>query len=96
MELGIIEDALPQSNNIIESDIENKPFRGVRAIILVILLNCFFVAGITLFYLYLNTVNEVTKKRILDYIIVSGALIAIPMLYRLGDLSKGGPNFYYI
>jgi len=35
-------------------------------------------------YLYLNSVDEVVKKRLMDYCIVGGGLIGIPMLYRLG------------
>ncbi|XP_052859405.1 uncharacterized protein LOC128266728 [Drosophila gunungcola] len=96
MDVRNVEDGLPQSINIVKPDNKDKPFRAVTALIMVILLNACFIAGIILLYLYLNTVNEGTKQRILDFTIVGGALISIPMLYRMGDLSKNRPNFYYI
>ncbi|XP_017113532.2 uncharacterized protein LOC108136719 [Drosophila elegans] len=96
MDVRIVEDGLPQSIKMVKPDNKDKPFRAVTAIIMVILLNACFIAGIILLYLYLNTVNQVTKQRILDFIIVGGALVSFPILYRMGDLSKNRPNFYYI
>ncbi|XP_017004878.2 uncharacterized protein [Drosophila takahashii] len=96
MELGIIEDGVPESTNLVEPDTKNNPIRIVRATLMVILLNVCLVAGTIPIYLYLNTFTEVIRERFMDFILVGGGLIAIPTLYRMGDLSKGRHNFYYI
>ncbi|XP_039494573.1 uncharacterized protein LOC120453788 [Drosophila santomea] len=96
MELGIVENGQEESINLVETDNKDKPFRAVWMILMAILINFCLMALSVPLYLYLNSVNEVVKQRLMDYILVGGALIGIPMLYRLGDLSKGRPNFYYI
>ncbi|XP_002096419.2 uncharacterized protein LOC6535796 [Drosophila yakuba] len=96
MELGIVENGQEESINLVETDNKDKPFRAVWMILTAILINFCLMALAVPLYLYLNSVNEVVKQRLMDYILVGGALIGIPMLYSLGDLSKGRPNFYYI
>ncbi|XP_037727703.1 uncharacterized protein LOC119558333 [Drosophila subpulchrella] len=99
MELEIIENGIPESTNLIAPDdipTNNDPIRAIRLIIMVIILNVCLIMGTVPIFLYMNTLTEVIRERFLDFILVSGGLISIPMLYRMGDLSKGRPNFYYI
>ncbi|KMZ02441.1 uncharacterized protein LOC27206791 [Drosophila simulans] len=96
MELGILENGQDESVSLVETDDKDKPKAAAWIIIMVILLNTSLIALAIPIYLYLNSVDEVVKKRLIDYCIVIGGIIGIPMLYRLGDLSKGRPNFYYI
>jgi len=63
---------------------KDKPKGAAWIIIMVILLNACLIALAFPLYLYLNSVDEVVKKRLMDYCIVGGGLIGIPMLYRLG------------
>ncbi|XP_016927071.3 uncharacterized protein [Drosophila suzukii] len=99
MELSTIENGLPESVNLIEQDdipTNNDPIRAIRLIIMVIILNVCLIVGTVPIFMYMNTLTEVIRERFLDFILVGGGLITIPMLYRMGDLSKGRPNFYYI
>ncbi|XP_016959900.2 uncharacterized protein LOC108031190 [Drosophila biarmipes] len=97
MELGIIENGLSESTD--QDDISNNkndPRRTLRLIIMVIIINVCLIAGTIPILLYMNTLTKVLRERFLDFLLVGGGLISIPMLYRMGDLSKGRPNFYYI
>ncbi|XP_041674918.1 uncharacterized protein LOC108117060 isoform X2 [Drosophila eugracilis] len=63
---------------------------------MMILLNVCLFACPFLLYLYFNTMNAENRHQVLDFVIVVGGILAIMLLCRLGDLSKGRPNFYYI
>ncbi|XP_017048880.2 uncharacterized protein LOC108093370 [Drosophila ficusphila] len=96
MELEKIEDGLQDSVNLLEPGNKTKSVGAVKIILMVLLLNFCLIVGTIPFYIYMTTINEVTKERFLDFILVGGSLISIPLLYSLGDLSKNRPNFYYI
>ncbi|XP_017035591.2 uncharacterized protein [Drosophila kikkawai] len=78
------------------SDEDKSSKSTSRAIFLVLLFNVFLIVAAIPVYLYFRTANELLKQRVLDFLIVGGAFIGIPVLYCMGDLSEGRPNFYYI
>jgi len=45
--------------------------------------------------MYMNTLTEVIRERFLDFILVGGGLITIPMLYRMGVSSTNYNNILY-
>lgn len=88
-----------ENGSNVADDGEVKPFRPhsiTRAVIFVILFNVVLLCASLPAYFYLTSMHKPLHARIVDFLIVGGATMAIPLLYRLGDLSKGKPNFYYI
>jgi len=51
---------------------------------MVIILNVCLIVGTVPIFMYMNTLTEVIRERFLDFILVGGGLVTIPMLYRMG------------
>ncbi|XP_017104828.2 uncharacterized protein [Drosophila bipectinata] len=85
-------------NGSSKADDEVKPTRLslTRAVMFIILFNVVLLCATISGYFYLASMDKSIHARIGDFLIIGGATIAIPLLYGLGDLSKGKPNFYYI
>jgi len=51
---------------------------------MVIILNVCLIVGTVPIFMYMNTLTEVIRERFLDFILVGGGLVTIPMLYKMG------------
>lgn len=77
---------------------EVKPFQSysiTRVVICVILFNVALLCASLAAYFYFASMHKPIHARIVDFLIIGGATMAIPLLYRLGVsiTNKLGPHY---